>query len=49
MRSALARVMHEGDGGVVVALQGAQIGEQRRDLTGDILVDRVQTDKRIED
>jgi hypothetical protein len=46
MRRALACVMDEGDGGVRVALQRAQIGQQWCDLTGDILIDCVQTHKR---
>jgi hypothetical protein len=42
-------VVHEGDGSTVMALQRAQIGEQWCDLAGDILVNRVQAYKRVED
>jgi hypothetical protein len=38
MSGGLAGVMDEGDGGVVIALQRAQIGKDRCDLTGDILI-----------
>src|SRR5271166_3873864 len=48
MGGALAGMVDEGDGGVVVALQGAQIGQERRDLTGDVLIDGVQAHKGVE-
>jgi hypothetical protein len=41
--------MHEHDCDVEAALQIAQVREQRRDLAGQILVDAMQADKRIED
>lgn len=49
MSGAFAGMVHEGDGGVMVALQRSQISKDRRDFTGDVLVDGVQTDERIED
>jgi len=42
-------VVDEHDGDVEAALQVAQVREQRRDLAGEVLVDAVQPDKRIED
>lgn len=47
-RAVLARVVHDEDGDVMRALQLTQITEQRRDLTGIILIDAVYTHKRIE-
>ncbi len=44
-----ACMMHDEDGDVVLALQGAEIPEQRGDLTGVVLVDAVQSDEGIED
>jgi hypothetical protein len=38
---------HDGDG--VAALQFAQEGEQRGDVTADILIDAMQPHERIED
>ena len=49
MSGAFAGVVHEGDGSVMVALQRSQIGQDRRDFTGDVLVDGVQADERVED
>ena len=49
MRAPLARVVDDDDGELVAALQLAQVGEQRRDLAGDVLVDAVQADEGIED
>jgi hypothetical protein len=49
MGGALAGMVDEGDSGVVVALQGAEIGQERGDLTGGILIDRIQAHKRVED
>ena len=47
MGGALTRMMHEGNGGGVIALQAAQIGEQGGDFRGDVLVDGVQTHQRV--
>lgn len=47
MGGALARMMHEGNGRGVIALQAAQIGEQGGDFRGDVLVDGVQTHQRV--
>ena len=42
-------VMHQDDGDAVSALEFAQVGEQRRDLAGGVLVDAVQADEGVED
>jgi hypothetical protein len=39
----------EDDGEAVVALQVAQVGEQRGDFAADILVDAMQPDEGVED
>jgi len=49
MACPLAGVMHEGDRGVVVALQRTQEAEQRGELTGGVLIDGVQAHERVED
>jgi hypothetical protein len=49
MRGTLTGMMHESDGGMVVALQRAQIGEQRCNLAGEVLIDGVQAHERVED
>ena len=45
--AALSRMVHEHDGEAKSTLQLAQIREERRDLTRDVLVDAVQADERI--
>ena len=47
--AALARVVDEHDGAAEAALQLAQVGEQRRDLGGGVLVDAVQAHEGVED
>jgi hypothetical protein len=46
--SSLSGVMYERDSGVEVTLQVAQVGEERSDLGGSVLVDAVQTHEGIE-
>jgi hypothetical protein len=41
-------MMHDEDGDVVLALQGAEVAEQRGDLTGVVLVDAVQAHEGVE-
>jgi hypothetical protein len=48
MGGPLASMVHECHGGPVMALQAAQIAEQRSDLGSDVLIDRVQTNQRVE-
>ena len=45
----LAGVMHEDDGEVELPLQIAYARQQLRDLGGVVLIDRVQSDQRIEE
>jgi hypothetical protein len=45
----LAQVMHDEDGHGVLALEGAELPEQRRDLGGRVLIEAMETDQRIED
>src|SRR5262244_501897 len=47
MGGTLTHMMHEGNGGGVIALQAAQIGEQGGDFRGDVLVDGMQTHQRV--
>ncbi len=47
--AALARVVDQRDGAAERALQLAQIGEQRRDLGGGVLINAVQADEWVED
>ena len=47
--AAFARVVDEHDGDVVTALEVAQVCEQRRNFAGEVLVDEMKADKRIED
>src|SRR5271157_2259896 len=47
-RTVLARVMHHGDGKVVLALQLAQVRKQTGDLAGIVLVDPVQSHEGVE-
>src|SRR5262249_34463386 len=49
MGGALAGMVDESNRGVMVTLQRAQISEERRDFTGDILIDPVQAHERVED
>ncbi len=46
--SVLACMMHNEDGDVVVALQGAEVAEQRRDLTGVVFVDALEANEGVE-
>ena len=48
MGGAFAGMVHQRHGGAVMALQTTQIAEQRRDLGGDVLINCMQTDQRIE-
>jgi hypothetical protein len=48
MGGALASMVHQCHGGAVMALQAAQIAEQRSDLGSDVLIDRVQTNQWVE-
>jgi hypothetical protein len=41
--------MDDDDGGVMLALDGAQISEDRGDLPRDVLIFAVQPDERVED
>ena len=45
----LAGVMNQEDGQLELALEFAQVGEQRGDLGGVVLIDPVQADQGIED
>src|SRR6266545_96354 len=47
--AALLRVMHECDGDAVAPLQFAQVGEDRGDLAGGVLVDPVEPNEGVED
>ena len=47
MGGALASMMHERDGGMVIALQAAQIGKQGGDFRGDVLIDAMQAHHRV--
>lgn len=47
--AAFTSVMHEDDGEMKAALELAQVGEQRRDVAREVLVDAVQAYERIED
>jgi hypothetical protein len=47
--AALAGVVDERDGAAEAALQLAQVGEQRGDLGGGVLVDAVQPHEGVED
>lgn len=49
MSGALAGVVDEDDSSLVMALQAAQVVEQWSDLGGDIFVDAVKADERVED
>src|SRR5262249_59203129 len=49
MGGAFAGMVDESNRGVMVTLQRAQISEERRDFTGDILIDPVQAHERVED
>jgi hypothetical protein len=42
-------MMHDEDGDVVLALQGAEVAEQRGDLSGVVLVDAMKSHEGIED
>lgn len=44
----LARVMHQHDRQIELALQGAKVGQQPGHFTGMVLVDAMQPDQRIE-
>ena len=43
-----ARMVHDEDGDVVLALEGAEIAEQGGDFTGIVLVYPVETNKGVE-
>jgi hypothetical protein len=44
----LASMVHDEDGDVVLALQGAEVAEQGGDLAGVVLVDAVEPDEGVE-
>ena len=48
MGGAFARVVNERHRGLIAALQGAQMGQERRHLGSDVFVDAVQAHKGIE-
>ena len=45
----LAEMMHEEDRELVLALQGAELTEERRHLRGGVLVGLMEADERVED